>query len=251
MPMPRVLKDTFIDTGLYGAARRFRRRMTPAAHARFLAEVAFYAEFIKPGDLVFDVGANIGAKTEVFRKIGAQVVAFEPQPACRREMIARCGPAGITLVPAAVGSEPGRASLFLNDNSGMASLNPEWFAEGRAGSIDVPVTTLDAEIKAHGLPTFCKIDVEGFELEVLKGLSHRIPLFSLEYHLDADQVANTFACLDLLKRFGPLSINITFAEEPGFVWSEWLTLDQFRSDFPSKAPRTEAFDYGDIFIRIG
>jgi predicted RNA methylase len=43
----------------------------------------FYSQFVSSGDLVFDVGANVGNRSKIFSRLGARVIAFEPQPACR------------------------------------------------------------------------------------------------------------------------------------------------------------------------
>src|ERR1700691_2125052 len=89
----KSLKKLSISCGLYGPLRRlYRRLLDKKGLRRFQDDVALYAPFISPGDLCFDVGANIGEKTEVFLALGARVVAFEPQPYCARETAARCGP---------------------------------------------------------------------------------------------------------------------------------------------------------------
>jgi FkbM family methyltransferase len=252
MTLTSRVKDVAIASGVYGPLRRnVRRFFQPASRDRFIREVEFYSGLISPGDLCFDVGANIGAKSEVFLALGAKVVAFEPQPLCLRELRARCGNSDrLVTVGSAVGAQPGRAKLFLNGHSGVASLVAGWTTQGRAGEIDVPVTTLDHAIQSVGLPRFCKIDVEGFELQVLQGLSQPISTFSLEYHLTDDDVAKTFACLDRLSRFGELSLNISFAEHPAFVWSDWVSLSQFSALFPASAPRNAHYDYGDLFVRV-
>ena len=252
MALRTSVKDAAIASGVYGMLRRnVRRYFRPHERERFEREVEFYSSIISPGDLVFDVGANIGAKSEVFLALGARVVAFEPQPRCMRELRSRCGASDrLTTVQSAVGAAPGTAKLFLSNHSGEASLVGSWKAGEQVGEIEVPVTTLDAAIATYGVPAFCKIDVEGFELEVLSGLSRSIAMFSLEYHLSDEDVAKTLACVEQIGRFGVMSFNISFAEDAGFVWDEWVPLEAFRTLFPSRVPRTELFQYGDLFVRV-
>src|SRR6185436_2583802 len=124
--------------------------------------------------------------------LGAKVVAVEPQPSCASILLeAFGGTPGLEIVQEALGSVPGTAQLALSDATTLSSMSRGWvdavrssgrFAEYRwSRSIEVPVTTLDALIARHGRPAFVKIDVEGFELEVLRGLSAPLPALSFEF----------------------------------------------------------------------
>jgi hypothetical protein len=110
--------------------------------------------------------------------------------------------------------------------------------------------TLDQAIAQYGVPQFCKIDVEGYEMEVLRGLSQRIPFLTIEYHLNEKDIRKTIDCVDYLSRFGALSINITLGEEPRFHWPEWIDYNSFGECFPSRAPRSLTCGYGDLFIHV-
>lgn len=250
MSLRQNIKNLLINLGCYRWVRRTYHRllMTNVEKDRH-SQVMFYSDFLSPGDLCFDVGANIGAKTEVFLDIGARVVAVEPQPECLRELRARCGSnPRLTVIEAAVGRNIGEAKLFVGGQSSTSSLLPGWDS-GSKGELKVQVTTLDKMIEQHGVPRFCKIDVEGFELEVLGGLNQPIPIISLEYHLDNHSIDNTMACIDKLAVWGHLSLNITHGEKSGLCWPDWVTLEQFRRDFPERAPRSLTCGYGDILIR--
>ena len=78
----------------------------------------------------------------------------------------------------------------------------------------VPVTTLDSLIALYGEPDFCKIDVEGFEKEVFKGLSRPLARLSFEFH--AEFLGETFACLELLRELGLYRFNFTQENRPVF-----------------------------------
>ena len=250
--MRTYLKSAAINCGVYAPLRRLKRRMF-SHHARqqFARDVEFYSNFIRKGDLCFDIGGNIGAKTEVFLALGATVVALEPQPDCLRELQARCGhDRRLTAINSAVGANPGEAVIHVSANRAISSLQPGWVHDEEKQLV-VSVVTLDQLIERFGRPQFCKIDVEGFEMEVLKGLSHPIGLLTIEYHLDEASIEQTIACVEKLAELGRLSINASSGEQPDLAWAEWVDDDRFRSVFPAHAPRTPSCGYGDLFIRLG
>ncbi len=75
------LLDIMGYLGVYRPARQLRNRyLRPELGNRSKYCDEFYSQFIRPGDLVFDIGANRGDRTEVFVQMGARVVAAEPQP---------------------------------------------------------------------------------------------------------------------------------------------------------------------------
>ena len=177
----------------------------------------FYAPFIRPGDLCFDVGAHVGNRVAAWRRLGARVVAVEPQSHLHgwlRRLYGRSP--DVTLVPFAVGAAPGTAVLRHDPrNPTVSSLSDEWIAAvGRDPSFagvswwaaeTVPVTTLDALIAQYGRPVLCKIDVEGFEAEVLRGLGQPLPVIAFEYIPAAMSVAAN--CLAELARLGAYEFN--------------------------------------------
>jgi FkbM family methyltransferase len=190
-----------------------------------------YAALIEPGDLVFDIGAHVGNQSRVLAGLGARVVAVEPQPSFARWLrwLFR-GQPRVAVVETALGARPGKAGLYPSPRTPtVASLSTDWIASvGSAPSfarvrwaapLEVPVTTLDALIARHGLPRFCKIDVEGFEAEILRGLSQPIPLLALEYV----PAANAIACeaVERLTALGPYRFNVTLGERRSFCWPDW------------------------------
>ena len=138
-----------------------------------------YGNFVRSGDLVFDVGAHVGDRVASFRRLGARVVAVEPQPAMVRALRLLYGRSeSVAIEAVAVGREPGRARMLINaDNPTVSSVSPAfveaargapgWETQRWSETIDVEVTTLDALIARHGVPAFIKLDVEGFEAEAL------------------------------------------------------------------------------------
>ena len=183
----------------------------------------FYAQFLHSGDLCFDIGAHIGNHTRALRSLKAKVVAVEPQPpfTCLLKRWYGSDP-GVILIDQALGATQGEASLFISHRTPTVStLSSSWtelayqvpsFAGVRWDTqIPVPVTTLDSLIADYGLPAFCKIDVEGYELEVLRGLTQPLPLLAFEYFPAAREIA--LACLDRLAELGNYEYNWSVGEK--------------------------------------
>jgi FkbM family methyltransferase len=174
--------------------------------------VRFYRQFLGPGDVGFDLGAHVGSRVRAWRRLGVRVIAVEPQPDCLRILRLFFGrDPDVVIVPAAAGARAGRARLGISTvTPTVSSMAPEWrasvatdrrFARVRWDrSVEVTVSTLDDLIDIHGLPAFCKIDVEGFEVDVLKGLTHPLRALSFEYLPPAHDAALT--ALGLVERLG-------------------------------------------------
>jgi FkbM family methyltransferase len=217
-----------------------------------------YRPFLGAGDLAFDVGAHLGDRTAAFQKLGARVVALEPQPAVRRWLVRLVGHRrNVSIRAEAVGRVAGKAVLALSHRTpSMSSLAEEWpgALTGRNpdfrgvrwnDSIDVPVTTLDALIEQYGVPRFCKIDVEGYEAEVLAGLSHRIPALSIEFVVGALEVAE--ACVRRLEVLGGYEFNAVNGEERKFMSKQWLAADDMVSWLRGGRGSVSS---GDVYARL-
>ena len=216
----------------------------------------FYAPLIRPGDLCFDIGAHVGNRVAAWTRLGARVVAVEPQAHLMVWLRRRYGRMpGVTLIEAAVGAAEGAATLHLDPrNLTVASLSPDWIATvGRDAAFSrvqwraaepVRLTTLDALIAAHGRPALCKIDVEGFEAEVLRGLSQPLPLVSFEYLPAAITVARD--CLGRLAALGEYEFNWFPGESHRWASPVWLDTPAMTTQLDTLAAGRAS---GDIFAR--
>lgn len=218
---------------------------------------ALYGRFLKAGDLAFDIGSHVGDRVGSFRRLGARCVALEPQPLCAS--IIRTlygGDSGVTLLESACGPKTGTLTLHINSaNPTVTTASPEFVAaaDGARGwesqtwdrEITVPVTTLDALIAEHGAPRFVKIDVEGFEADVLAGLSQPLPLLSFEFTTIQRDVADR--CITMLTALGPYRFDLALGESQSLSFNRWITADEMSAHI-----RTMPHDAnsGDIYARL-
>lgn len=229
---------------------RVRELLDADARRDERARRSMYAHFVRCGDLCFDVGANVGNRVGVFRALGARVVAVEPQPALASYLRSRY-PRGVTIVEAGAGAEPGTAELRLATSHTVATMAPEFVAmagaEGRfegnewTDRIVVQVVTLDDLIRQHGEPAFVKIDVEGFEPEVLRGLSR--PVAALSFEFTRSLADHASACVDRLAELGRYEFNFSEGETMTWALPSWLPADRIVD------AAADAGDWGDVYAR--
>lgn len=214
--------------GLAPEARAVGRSLR-ISHAPGRAPVldAFYRRFLAPGDLAFDVGAHAGDRTACFRRLGARVVAVEPQPALQRLLRRLFGAdPEVVRMAALVGAATGTAALWINQRNPTISTASADFiaatdgAEGWEGGawdqqLERPVTTLDALAAEHGRPDFAKIDIEGYEAVALRGLSFAPRALSFEFTTIQRDVA--LECLKLLAALGYRDFNVSLGESMVFA----------------------------------
>jgi FkbM family methyltransferase len=213
-----------------------------------------YGGFVRRGDVVFDIGAHVGDRVASFRRLGARVVAVEPQPAMIKVLKLLYGrSADVEIEAVAVGRRAGTTSMLINaDNPTVSTASPAFVSAARdaAGwetqrwttSIQVPVTTLDALIGKHGAPTFIKIDVEGFEAEALEGLSRAVKALSFEFTIIQREVAR--ACIERCIALGFKRFNAALGESQTFVLDDLVggeEIDRWLTGLPHAA------NSGDIY----
>jgi FkbM family methyltransferase len=248
-----IVKDASLSFGFYRQARIIYRYTHKQAMDLYLEDKKNYSQLLPPDSvLCFDVGANAGRISEILLELGHRVVAFEPQLQCVREVKARCAPykQRLQLLQTALGDTPGTAELFVNKSSVRTSLDANWEQDAVVRTVQVPMTTLDSAIQRFGVPQYCKIDVEGWELHVLKGLHQPIPLISFEYHQDEGRMQDAYACLDYLNRLIEITVNVASNEKTELVLDEWLKLAMFKDLFEKDIKNRDGFSYGDIYVRM-
>lgn len=214
-----------------------------------------YRNLLNPGDLAFDVGAHVGTRARAMRAAGARVVALEPQ-APFSTYLRLTLPRDIRLVEAAAGSSASTAQMAVSSrHPTVSSLKPGFVAAAGAApgfemvkwdSVQsVQVVTLDALIAEEGVPRYIKIDVEGFELDVLAGLSSPIAIISVEYLPGLPDLTN--AVIDRLMELGPYMFNPVRGEEGDFLWEDWADAETVKRWLASLAADDKS---GDLYAML-
>jgi FkbM family methyltransferase len=215
---------------------------------------AFYSPLLSKGALVFDIGANVGTMTAIFASLGTKVVAVEPNPDCARHIELATSRDAVDVLQAAVGERNGLAELKVSDRKDkMSSLSSEWCEAVSQGNQDyvgmwnrtltVPMITLDSLVHRYGLPFYIKIDVEGYEEQVLKALSRCPPLLSFEF--------NTMFLDPALRAldnsiFNEATFNYTLVDPVKFELQNWVDREELKKRILSSR---YAPGLGDIFVR--
>jgi FkbM family methyltransferase len=244
------------------ALARLKRKWSRNAGVRRRRMIRFYRQFIRPGDLVFDVGAHTGSRTSIFLHLAGtsgKIVAFEPQRTCA-EILCRtfaCAP-NVVVVPEALGTRAGTAEMMISNAKTVSTLSEEWIETARKtrrfgeevrwdGRERIVVDTLDNAIEKFGTPSFIKIDVEGYEKEVLAGLSRRLrTVLSIEFV--PELLHNTETCLNVLSPLNSISCNFSLGETFTFALGSWVPPGELLDHLGTLRGTLEN---GDIYVRLG
>lgn len=203
--------------------------------------------FVHPGDLVFDIGANLGGYVTIFLDLRARVVAVEANPALAELLQRRYR---IPVEAVAVGADAGEAVLHLGKRSGHSTISERWVEHAptqdrwSGESVSVRKVPLDDLVARYGEPDFAKVDVEGAEADVLRGSSRPLRAMSVEFQ--AADLAVTEECLAILDGWGAYDFWLADAgssdlEEHGDSGSVRRRLRELAE--------TDSRRYGDVYVR--
>lgn len=264
--MKKNIKNTLVKTHLYNPAKNIHnfykarinrlKYLNSKEYRELLKRKSFYSHFLKKGNLVFDVGANTGNRTEAFLSIGTKVVAIEPQSGCISILKNRFGPnKNFPLFEGGMSDKPGEQIIHIASVDTISSMSSDWISQVKEGVFKdydwnreevVTVNTLDNLIEEYGLPTFIKIDVEGYELRVLKGLTQKVDYISYEF-MFPKFYDKAVECLNYLETLGELECNFSWGESMDLVYEEWVNSGDFRKKIKEIS---DTQNFGDIYIRF-
>jgi len=235
-------------SSIHEAYWRIARRKQVAAREK---QIRFYRRLIadlQPGDLIFDIGANVGFKTDLFLRLGARVIAIEPdetnQSILREKFVKlRLVPRPLVIVGKAVSDKAAVETMWIDGpGSAVNTLSQKWASalkENKARhtydhyGLDfarqktVQTTTLEELMSTHGVPKFVKIDVEGYELNVIRSLRRPVPYVSFEVNLPEFRPEG-IQCVELLGQLAPEGeFNYSVDCEQGLALDRWLNASDF------------------------
>ena len=196
--------------------------------------MSFYCQFIKPGQVVFDIGANRGAKTAQFLDCNPiLVVAVEPQIEFIKKIQSMFQhDERVRTENCAIGAEEGVSTLYVSPQADtIATIEPKWMLNGRfskygwsSHSYPVPTHTLDYLFSIYGMPCFMKIDAEGSDAKIIKTMI--VPVQSLCFEFVAEFDTDTYSAINHLRSIGNYEFNFTRGDHEHFD-SVWYTGEEF------------------------
>ncbi len=205
----------------------------------------FYKSFLQPPDNVktklpvFDIGANKGNKTKALLQLGFIVIALEPEKNSISTLKYRYGKnPKVKIIEKGVSSEEGFTEIYITQaRSGLNTMNTKWKdslqneEKNRWGkqvdfkeSYKVPLTTLENLYSEFGMPYFIKIDVEGYELEVIKGMKSLPAYISFEANLP-EFIEETISCIEMINSLSD-SVLFNYSFDEKLVVNNWLSANE-------------------------
>jgi FkbM family methyltransferase len=163
-------------------------------------------------DLVFDVGMHRGEDAEFYLKKGFRVVAIEANGEIAKEVSTRLRQyietGALTVLNLAIADRQGHADFYVSERDGWGCLSSERASSGEqlqiaSRRVSVPCETFLSILRAHGIPYYLKIDIEGSDrlcIDTLREVSAKPPYLSFE--CDLANREETFSILSLLWQFG-------------------------------------------------
>lgn len=211
-----------------------------------------YKSLVITHDLCFDIGANLGYKSIILLELKNKVIGFEPQTSCKKPLkkIATKN-SHFLYEKIALGAENFETELNLGNHIEIATLSNKFIQHFKNEKIywhakeKVTVKTLDSQIKKNGLPKYCKIDAEGYEYEILKNLTYKIPI--IEFEFTGGFIKETLLCIEKISSLGDYTFNYILNENPKLEIKQWVSKKEILTII--KALKSKNL-HGNIFARI-
>ena len=251
--LPSKLLNFFVEKK--NEAKNKQDKMAEENSEEFVLRKNFYGQFLKKGDTYFDIGANYGNRIAPIENIGmGLIVAVEPQRKCCDYLREKYK--NITILQKGVGAEPGVQTFYLSNESVLSSFSTDFISKtsdtrftGNTwnGTEEIEIVTLDNLIQTYGVPHFVKVDVEGFEPEVFKGLSVPLKVVSFEYTVP-ELSENLLPIIDKLASLGNCTFNYSIGESMAMHLNEWVTEMEIKNIIESE--NFIATGFGDVYAKF-
>ncbi len=231
-----------------------KEKLAEQATPEFKRRKDFYSQFLKKGDTYFDIGANFGNRINPIENIGVGlIVAVEPQEACCQFL--RDTYKNITVLQKGVGAVAETKTFYVSSDSVLSSFSKDFISKtsdtrfvGNTwnNTTQIDIITLDSLIEKYGIPDFVKVDVEGFEPEVFKGLSKPLKVVSFEYTVP-ELSCNLLPITEKLNSLGSCTFNYSIGESMELYLKEWVDFYSIQTIIASQSFINTGF--GDIYAK--
>lgn len=240
-------------------SKLYYRLKYPAQFKKYQEEFSFYKEFLQShpykNELIFDVGANMGRKSFIFLKLAKKVIAFEPSERLFLFLKKRFKQENILLFNCALGSSVSTLDFFIIEgNEAYNSLNRKHIestakqrgvvTKNNVKPIKVKVDILENFIQEYGIPKYIKIDVEGHECDVIKGLITPVPLLSFEANLPEFRL-ETINAIRYLQTLSNNKYSFNFATD-----FSWISKDFLCANEAVKFLTNTSLPYLEIYVKM-
>jgi FkbM family methyltransferase len=237
----------------------YQKIRNPVTYKKSVEEKNIYKKLLSGVDykneLIFDVGANKGDKSAIFLALTKKVIAFEPSEKWFAFLMKRFRNQNIELFNFALGGAESFLEYYeIENNEGYNSLSKKHIettvtARGistlsSVKSKKIKVEIIENFITRFGKPIYIKIDVEGYEYEVIKGLKSAVPIISFEANLPE-------FCDETIQIIEYLTNNLSDRYRFNFIAESSFLKDQFLSKEEAiKVLQTTSFRYLEIYARL-
>ncbi len=207
---------------------------------------------ITNNNIIFDIGAHKGDKSKKLINFFSKIVLVEPQPECIKILKSKFSKyKNIIIVETGVSSREQSLELKINSSNPLISTFSDKWTKGRFKEskwdqkLNITTTTLDKLVNQFGNPDFIKIDVEGHEYDVVKGLSKKVGTISFEF--TSEFFEESLKCLNYLQKLGYEKFNYSEGERRKFN-TDWVKKEKLVSILKKELEKNSLL-WGDIYTK--
>ena len=187
--------------------------------------------------LIFDIGANVGNTTQFFSTVSDKVISFEPNPELFKYLLTRFNTSNVIIDSRGLSDKEEIKVFKIANANTISTFSDDWINKSRFSNsiynwnqhVDVLTTTLDLIIEQYGIPDYVKIDVEGYELEVLLGLSQLLKYTIFSFEWAEEEYFKILKTIEHVQRLGYNCFGFSYADDIlldyQISWNTWEKLD--------------------------